>query len=478
VPYYPGYWAPGWPYRYNPPPYVPPVVRPPIPPPWNRGPIPPEVIRRSDFYTISSGPSFVTTRTTTGTVVRTTISSNVVVSTNPVTRTITPLPGQTKSVIEVNKTIPKIKADVLELQGKGSSITKTPDGQSQVNIGSVVNGKFVENSDKDLLKTAAPEIQGNKNVQTVVAQTATAAANSSIDNVTQGTGYKNETGLTGTNTSSQNPNEAQSRDTGSATDASTRNDTAKLPSIDVAIRYPEDLNSTQDYILFTSDGKSVALPIQASITDQNSVQWGGDSLNEIEKMAYEASRGLMNINSESNLNQFTEKFGSEIQTLLGSVNKDDIQRYLAGQAIGNQNVLSRFGGKIINPNLELLFQGPQLRPFNFQFKLSPRSDDEGKMVKKIISFFKKNMAVKQGSSKLFLQKPNTFNIKYKGKGANGLNMIKEECALLSCAVDYTPMGTYMTFQDGTMVSYTLTLSFQETKPVYYEDYKNPEEIGF
>jgi len=37
----------------------------------------------------------------------------------------------------------------------------------------------------------------------------------------------------------------------------------------------------------------------------------------------------------------------------------------------------------------------------------------------------------------------------------------------------------MTFQDGTMVSYTVSLQFQEVYPLYYEDYnKDSEEIGF
>ena len=473
MPYYAGYWAPGWPYPYNPPPYVPPVV-PSVPPAWYGGPIPPEVIRRNDLYTITSGPSFVTTKTSTGTVVRTTLSSSVTVSTNPITKTITPLPAQKSTVIEVNKTIPKIKADVLELQGKGNLITKTPQGQPQVNIGSVVNGQFVEN--KETISTVAPEIQNNPGVKSQIPSVVGNAAKSSLDAVTAGTGYKDETGLGTKNSSTQNPNEGSSKDTGTAPDESNK----KLPVIGESIRYPEDLNAKQDYILFKAvvEGTSVALPIQASITDQNTVQWGGDSLNTIELLAAEASIEAMSIKDEESLKKFGENISKKIFSAGVGLEKKDIQTYLAGQAIGNQNLLSRFGGKIINPNLELLFQGPQLRPFNFQFKMSPRSEEESKMVKKIIAFFKRNMAVKQGKSKLFLQKPDTFNITYKGAGASGLNKIKEQCALLSCSVDYTPMGTYMTFKDGTMVSYTLSLQFQEVYPVYFEDYKNPEEIGF
>ena len=49
---------------------------------------------------------------------------------------------------------------------------------------------------------------------------------------------------------------------------------------------------------------------------------------------------------------------------------------LAGEAVGAQGLLSRATGTVLNPNLELLFQGPQLRPFTFQFRLSPRGIEE------------------------------------------------------------------------------------------------------
>ena len=52
---------------------------------------------------------------------------------------------------------------------------------------------------------------------------------------------------------------------------------------------------------------------------------------------------------------------------------------LAGEAVGAQGLLSRATGTVLNPNLELLFQGPQLRPFTFQFRLSPRGIEELKM---------------------------------------------------------------------------------------------------
>jgi len=130
-----------------------------------------------------------------------------------------------------------------------------------------------------------------------------------LDAVTAGTGYKDETGLGTKNSSTQNPNEGSSKDTGTAPDESNK----KLPVIGESIRYPEDLNAKQDYILFKAvvEGTSVALPIQASITDQNTVQWGGDSLNTIELLAAEASIEAMSIKDEESLKKFGRKYIEE-----------------------------------------------------------------------------------------------------------------------------------------------------------------------
>lgn len=222
----------------------------------------------------------------------------------------------------------------------------------------------------------------------------------------------------------------------------------------------------------------VFLPIQAAITDTNSVDWQGSSLNEIERSFVNLSSNVMNASTKSALDTALGSAGTEsIDKIIGSSN--EIKVALAGEAVGVQNLLGRFG-TILNPNLELLFTGPQLRPFDFRFQLSARQKDEADNIKKIINFFKKNMAARKGDNSIFLRSPNTFLIEYKYKGSEtehpGIGKIKE-CALLNCSVDYTPLGTYMTYDDGTMVSYAITLSFQELEPIYDDDYKG-HSIGY
>jgi hypothetical protein len=145
---------------------------------------------------------------------------------------------------------------------------------------------------------------------------------------------------------------------------------------------------------------------------------------------------------------------------------------LAGDATGtNKNIFTRTTGAVLNPNLELLFTGPKLRGFQFNFSLSAREKAEAIVIKKIIRFFKQGMSVKRAASTLFLKAPNTFNIQYihKNKDHPWINRIKE-CALTNFTVNYTPAGNYATFEDGAMTQYDITLSFSELDPIYDDDY--------
>ena len=110
--------------------------------------------------------------------------------------------------------------------------------------------------------------------------------------------------------------------------------------------------------------------------------------------------------------------------------------------------------------------------------MSPRNKEEADTVKKIIRTFKRRMAAKRDADGLFLKAPNVFKIKYlKGMELHkSINLIKV-CALLNFAVDYTPNGTYMTFgggdngdEEASMVTYSLSFSFQEIEPIYESDY--------
>lgn len=265
------------------------------------------------------------------------------------------------------------------------------------------------------------------------------------------------------------------------------------------VKYPLDLDiSTQDSIQFTmishapkkvgttgfatgdffgkrnrddikSRGGTVTLPIQPSITDTNSVNWGGQDVDALAAMAGIAAAAAIGAGGEGVASALTG--GAEL--LKSKAGSDSLKSAIAlGFVSQNKSFLTKSTGAIVNPNLELLFQGPTLRQFSFTFVMSAREELESKSIKKIIRFFKQGMSVKRASTGLFLKSPHTFNIKYIHKSSDHtyLNKIKE-CALLNFTVDYTPAGNYSTYEDGSMTMYSLSMTFQELDPIYDDDYK-------
>lgn len=219
---------------------------------------------------------------------------------------------------------------------------------------------------------------------------------------------------------------------------------------------------------------SVYMAIQGPISDTNTAQWGEGKMSAIDAYVFNKSREMMSGNGGD--------AGDIVKEIYGALKEgqQELKDYLAGQAASIPDVLSRTKTKVLNPNLELLFQGPQLRPFQFSFKMSARDENEALAIKYIIKYFKRHMAVRKDSA-LFLKAPHVFTIQYlKGSELHpSMNMISPEvsgetkaAALISCSVNYTPLGNYATYNDsaGTMVSYELNMQFQEIEPLYDTDY--------
>ena len=226
---------------------------------------------------------------------------------------------------------------------------------------------------------------------------------------------------------------------------------------------------------------SVILPIPGGIQDGQSCQWGGSTMTPLDMAKADIALAAVT----EGLGAGVEAAGQAARKISAGFgeNKKGIAAVIAGMAAGAGNLLTRTTGAITNPNMELLFGGPELRTFSFQFTLAPRSKPEAMEVIKIIRFFKQGMSPIRTKSMLFLKSPHTFKLSYKGsdgKDHKYLNKFKE-CALGSFGVNYTPNGNYSTYEDGVMTAYQITMTFRELNPIYNDDYGSdpfPEEIGF
>ena len=227
---------------------------------------------------------------------------------------------------------------------------------------------------------------------------------------------------------------------------------------------------------------TVILPIPGGIQDGVGVGYGDSRMTPLD-MA-KANIALTTV-SEGFTAGISEA-GRAAQNVAGAFgdNKKALAAVIAGMAAGGQDLLTRTTGAIANPNMELLFNGPELRTFSFQFLLAPRSQEEAKTLIQILRFFKQGMAPIRTKSRLFLKSPHTFQLSYrnsKGQDHKYLNKFKE-CALANFGVNYTPNGNYSTYEDGVMTAYQMTMTYRELNPIYNDDYGNsgslPQEIGF
>ena len=232
----------------------------------------------------------------------------------------------------------------------------------------------------------------------------------------------------------------------------------------------------------------VSLPMQPGISESNSVGWGDDKLNPLQIAGANVAGRMMDAGADLltgggfDLTGLMQSVGTTAKSAGSAVTPELIKAFFAQQALG-ANIIGRSTGLTINNNLEVLFNGPNLRTFNYNYRFTPREPKEADKIKQIIRFFKKSMAPKRSTSRIFLKSPNVFKLKYTFKNGDShpfLNNIKI-CAMNSFTVDYTPDGSYSTYEDdggrgdGSMTSYQVSLGFMEMTPIYNDDYWNDDE---
>ncbi len=263
----------------------------------------------------------------------------------------------------------------------------------------------------------------------------------------------------------------------------------------------------------------VILPMP-KVSDSNGAEWGKSDLNVLGIAAAGLAGGLMNaavdpVNMLGTLRDkllggTTTKGDNTLanqQTLteaLLTANKDIITKdgetnivqetgvagmsiaasKLAGVAgidISADELLARSTGSILNPNAELLFQGPVLRDFGFKFLMVARSEAEAKMIRRIIRFFKIGAAPIHLGGPALLRTPNIFQLEYKA-GNKSLDTVNKfnEMALRTITVDYAPDGFWSAYQDSHPVAVVMSLQFSELRPIYQREHVGTAEdsVGY
>ena len=245
----------------------------------------------------------------------------------------------------------------------------------------------------------------------------------------------------------------------------------------------------------------VRMPIPNNLSFSNGVSWGDSKLNSVQAAAFfSAFGGISGAVGDGNIIKGLDSVGKDLASILGEIKEGALKSgepanlalssFLAQFALGRAGInvdggaaLTRGTGAAINPNLELLFNGPKLRNFTFSFQFAPNDELDAKIMRRIQKFFKMGMSpVRNSQNLVFLGSPNVFRLRYRTQEdtrIKGLPMHKI-CALTQCEINYAPDGVYQSYEDSAAgsspVRTVMNMSFTELTPIFQDDYLGEDEV--
>jgi len=236
-----------------------------------------------------------------------------------------------------------------------------------------------------------------------------------------------------------------------------------------------------------SDLKGTILLPMPKVTDVNGVEWGKSELNSSGLAALNITNFLTGNGRASGKDEGDRLNDNAIREAIASRREErstqegaaalytgtvaKLAGTLTGSDLDADTFLARQGGKVLNPNAEMLFQGPVIRDFGFSFVMIARSEEEGREIRSIIKFLKLGMAPKFRST-TFLENPDIFTLEYRS-GNELLNTVNRfspgGLALTTMRVDYAPNGYWSAYRDSQPVAVKMDLDFTELRPIYQGD---------
>ena len=266
-------------------------------------------------------------------------------------------------------------------------------------------------------------------------------------------------------------------------------------------------NVAGDSVIGSEIDGSVILPMPKA-TDANAAQWGGSDRTVTDLMSLSTAKftdefsparlfgrtssGLKNeelelqneIRKQRAAEGQEESFASKIIVGAQASTAQSISKLngILGANFDTDVFLARTGGRVLNPNAEMLFQGPVIRDFSFEFQMIARSKKEGEEIREIIRFFKLGMSPKFQNI-AFLANPDVFKLEYRNskgilKTVNRFN--PGGLALTALKTDYAPNGYWAAYTDSQPVALKLAMSFTELRPIYEGDQASTEldSVGY
>lgn len=140
-----------------------------------------------------------------------------------------------------------------------------------------------------------------------------------------------------------------------------------------------------------------------------------------------------------------------------------------GTSVTTNQATAALYGKVINPNVEMMYEAPEMRGFTLGFKMTPVNQNEAAAIKRICNMFKKNMLPNWGEG-TFIDVPNVVRVTFMtGPNPNAYVSQYKPCAITNVSINSTAEGTWAAYEGGAPVSTELQITFKELKMLFAND---------
>ena len=228
--------------------------------------------------------------------------------------------------------------------------------------------------------------------------------------------------------------------------------------------------------------KTIALPMPEDVSASYAAKWTGRDFGPLAPIGLQFAGQFLS--KDANISQVGQNATADLTGKL-NLSLGGVVPYLGaslvssvmnkvpgfGGSVTPNDILASSAGAILNPNTEVLYQGPDLRTLNMAFKMMARNSTEAQNIKDICTQFKKaSLPSGKDDQKSLINVPKTVQITFMHNGSKSDHVSQfKMTALGGVQVNYTPNGVWSTYVDGSPVATTLNLQFLELKLLYEAD---------
>jgi len=231
---------------------------------------------------------------------------------------------------------------------------------------------------------------------------------------------------------------------------------------------------------------TIFLPMPANLATAYNAGYQNEELGQLGKLAVTTAADMRR-GADTGTTAFTGSLASIGEKIISVVTtKEGIGALAEGAAAAGVQQLgggvvkaaaADFAGVAPNPHRVMLFTGVDFREHQFQYKLSPRNQQESETITKIITLMKKYMlpSFGQGSSRAFFNYPEIFEIDFRNK--QHLFEIQPS-VLKSFTVQYHPLGYAAYTRTETSIApveIEINMTFQEIEILTRESIEDEEQ---